>query len=719
VVNLTTSFGPPFRLSRGRADPICSTRLSNDNWLRPRFKSPRKPSGSILHMCVSCRLAWRGMGVEGTPFGHYRLLTLLGRGGMGEVWRAHDTATDRVVALKLLPPHLAGDEVFQKRFRREARVAAGLYEPHIVPIHSYGEIDGRLYVDMRLITGQDLEVLLKSGALDPIRAVTIVEQVASALQAAHDVGLIHRDVKPSNVLVAQSDFAYLIDFGIARTAGTTGLTSTGSTIGTWAYMAPERFGPGDPDPRSDVYALACVLHQCLTGQPPFPGASVEQQVAGHLSTPPPRPSLMVNGIPAEFDDVIAKGMAKNPDERYATPTELADGARAAYQRPPLPTTRSSHYGRTSTAPPPYAPNIPREAKVVGAQTLVSTSADTQYREAGSATPIFVQPTHVPAQSKSWRRPAIAIPAALGVVALIVVGIIMVNHGSDSAPAQVAAPTLIKPPTPVGPSFDGTFTVLWGPRTNLDGIPQTSTGGRTTTWVVRSFCDRSGCVASSTSVNQRNGVFAFTFDYIDGRWVAIGEEPGGKCGDASVTSWIRFTLEPHPDGSLTGDQVSITAPGGCNSRYPVTFDRTGDADPRVQVTDPAIASPRTTSPAQGFRGRYHAIMQYTEGTKNKFEYDYGVDTLCLRNGERCVSLAHNPDHRNTLVFGDNQWLSTSVDPGSTCGNGSARHGDYHAVYPLPPSSNGLITTLDGTGEYRYEGSCNGTMKYTLHYTRTGD
>ena len=161
--------------------------------------------------------------VEGIPFGKYRLMALLGRGGMGEVWRAFDTATDRIVALKVLPAHLADDETFQTRFRREARAAAGLSEPHVVPIHGYGEIDGRLYVDMRLIVGRDLETVLREGPLDPARAVMIVEQVASALHAAHQIGLLHRDVKPSNILLTDADFAYLIDFGIARVAGETGL----------------------------------------------------------------------------------------------------------------------------------------------------------------------------------------------------------------------------------------------------------------------------------------------------------------------------------------------------------------------------------------------------------------------------------------------------------------------------------------------------------------
>ena len=159
--------------------------------------------------------------MEGTLFGLYRLVELLGRGGMGEVWRAHDTATNRTVAIKLLPPHLAADDTFVRRFRREAEAAAQLNNPHIIPIHTYGEIDGRLYVDMRLVEGRDLQAVLAGGPLKPGRAVPIIEQVANALHAAHKVGLVHRDVKPSNILVDEDDFAYLIDFGIARGANGT------------------------------------------------------------------------------------------------------------------------------------------------------------------------------------------------------------------------------------------------------------------------------------------------------------------------------------------------------------------------------------------------------------------------------------------------------------------------------------------------------------------
>ena len=241
--------------------------------------------------------------MDETPFGRYRLIALLGRGGMGEVWRAYDTAIDRTVALKLLPANFADDPVFQERFRREAKAAAGLDEPHVVPIHDFGEIDGRLYVTMRLIKGRDLHTVLADGPLSPERAVRIIEQVAQALQAAHKVGLVHRDIKPSNILLDDNDFAHLIDFGIARAAGETGLTSTGATVGTWSYISPERFQSGTADARADIYALACVLYEALTGQLPFPGSTLEQIAVAHMLQPPPRPSREQNGVPAAMDAV--------------------------------------------------------------------------------------------------------------------------------------------------------------------------------------------------------------------------------------------------------------------------------------------------------------------------------------------------------------------------------------------------------------------------------
>jgi serine/threonine protein kinase len=275
-------------------------------------------------------------------FGPYRLEELLGRGGMGDVHRAFDTVRGRTVALKRLRPELAADVEFQARFRRECRLAARLREAHVVPIHDFGEIDGRLYLDMRLIEGPDLATLLaEHGPLPPHRAVDVVSQVASALDAAHAEGMVHRDVKPSNVLLAGEgatghDFAYLTDFGVAGAVGPgrTSLTVTGATVGTLDYIAPERFQGRSYDGRADVYSLACVLHEALTGRPPFGGESLAAMIHAHLHLEPPRPSRQHAGIPTELDTVIARGMAKNPEARYPTPRALADAARATLSPAP-------------------------------------------------------------------------------------------------------------------------------------------------------------------------------------------------------------------------------------------------------------------------------------------------------------------------------------------------------------------------------------------------
>ncbi|MBW0119073.1 serine/threonine protein kinase, partial [Pseudonocardia sp. KRD-169] len=268
-------------------------------------------------------------------FGPYRLEELLGRGGMGEVHRAHDTVRGRTVALKRLLPGLGQDHDFRERFRRESQLVARLREGHVIPIHDFGEIDGRLYIDMRLVEGTDLgTVLARSGPLSPERAVRIIGQVARALDAAHADGLVHRDVKPSNILLSDGlpddDYAYLVDFGIVGSAETTGdrLTATGTAIGTLEYMAPERFLGDGGDRRVDVYALGCVLHEMLTGARPFAGTGPALMWA-HAHTPPPLPSQVRPGVPAGLDAVVAGALAKDPADRVPTAGEVAARARAA------------------------------------------------------------------------------------------------------------------------------------------------------------------------------------------------------------------------------------------------------------------------------------------------------------------------------------------------------------------------------------------------------
>ncbi len=280
----------------------------------------------------------------GSRFGPYELQSLIGVGGMGEVYRAYDTVRERTVAVKLLRADIAADKSYQERFRRESRVAARLQEPHVVPVHDFGDIDGTLYIDMRLVEGASLKDELRAnGPLEPSRAASIIKQVAAALDAAHADRLIHRDIKPENVLLTPDDFAYLVDFGIAHAGGDASVTSTGLIIGSCAYMAAERFAGGQVGPAADIYSLTCLLYECLTGRAPFEtGGDLRQLMSAHMFSPPPRPSTMRPGITRGFDDVIAKGMAKRPSDRYATAGALAKAASAAAgsalpPRPPLPT----------------------------------------------------------------------------------------------------------------------------------------------------------------------------------------------------------------------------------------------------------------------------------------------------------------------------------------------------------------------------------------------
>jgi serine/threonine-protein kinase len=286
----------------------------------------------------------RGESRVGTMFGPYEIRSLIGAGGMGEVYRAYDTVKDRTVAIKLLRPEFAADRGFRGRFQRESRMAARLQEPHVIPVHDWGEINDVLFIDMRLVEGRSVAAVLRAeGALDPTRATWIVTQVAAALDAAHATGLVHRDIKPDNVLLTPDDFAYLVDFGIAHVGGETGITSAGSAIGSLAYVAPERFTGQPVGPQADIYSLACLFYECLTGQTPFPPGDVAQMMGAHLMRPPPRPSVTRPGLNPAFDDVIARGMEKRPELRFASAGEFARAAQdaAAASAPTAQTRRPS------------------------------------------------------------------------------------------------------------------------------------------------------------------------------------------------------------------------------------------------------------------------------------------------------------------------------------------------------------------------------------------
>lgn len=336
----------------------------------------------------------------GSMFGPYHLKRLLGRGGMGEVYEAEHTVKEWTVAVKLMTAEFSKDPVFRERMKREARIAGRLQEPHVVPIHDYGEVDGQMFLEMRLVEGTDLDSVLKRfGPLTPPRAVAIITQIASALDAAHADGVMHRDVKPQNILITRDDFAYLVDFGIASATTDEKLTQLGTAVGTWKYMAPERFSNDEVTYRADIYALACVLHECLTGAPPYRADSAGTLVSSHLMGPIPQPSAIRPGIPKAFDAVVARGMAKKPEDRYASAGDLALAAHEALSDPDQDHAADIlRRSQESTLPAPPKPVPP--------PTMPATAMAPRQPPAPPVTPPGVQPAPKP----SYTPPAQPGPA---------------------------------------------------------------------------------------------------------------------------------------------------------------------------------------------------------------------------------------------------------------------------------------------------------------------
>jgi DNA-binding beta-propeller fold protein YncE/predicted Ser/Thr protein kinase len=272
--------------------------------------------------------------VVGSVLAGYEVEALIGRGGMGAVYRAHELGLGRKVALKVIAPELAQDDRFRERFLRESRIAASLDHPHVVPIFTAGEEDSALFLAMRYVEGTDLAKLLRDeGALEPRRAVEILEQVAEALDAAHEKGLVHRDVKPSNVLIARAggkEHCYLADFGLTkRTGSLSGVSAPGDVVGTLEYVAPEQITGDDVEAAADLYSLGCVLYESLTGQPPFPRATDVALLWAHVHEEPRPASEVRPELPKEIDPVLARALDKDPAGRYATAGELVGDARPA------------------------------------------------------------------------------------------------------------------------------------------------------------------------------------------------------------------------------------------------------------------------------------------------------------------------------------------------------------------------------------------------------
>jgi protein kinase-like protein len=384
----------------------------------------------------------------GSELAGYRIEVPIGRGGMGVVYRAEQLRLGRKVALKLLAPELAENQGFRARFEHESRLAAALDHPNIVPLFEAGEADGLLFISMRYVEGTDLRAALsRQGRLEPERALAIAGQVGSALDAAHMRGLVHRDVKPGNILIAGDgapdlpEHCYLTDFGLTKdTSSPVELTATGTFVGTIDYIAPEQIEGAKPDGRGDQYALACVLFECLTGHPPFPRDEEISVMWAHLQDEPPTVTADRPELPTAIDAVIAQAMAKSPTARFATCTAMVAAARAAL----LPGAVVAPAAVTREHASPTAPAGATRVNAAGPAPPLAAPAPAQAAPplagpaAGGPAPARAAPTVAPARPTERRPPFVAMAVVLAVAAAVVGFVVGQGGGDKAAPAGILA-----------------------------------------------------------------------------------------------------------------------------------------------------------------------------------------------------------------------------------------------------------------------------------------
>jgi len=510
-------------------------------------------------------------------FGRYRLEEMIGRGGMGEVWRAVNVANGRTVAVKRLPGELSRDKMVVARFRREAELTARLETPHVVPIYDFGAIEDRLFIEMRLIPGPTIAALLaEHGALPPARAVNLVAQLADALDAAHAAGLVHRDVKPANAIVdlgqagTPRDFVYLTDFGIvhAMTGGLTRITE--GPVGTIAYMAPESFAAENrAGPGIDVYALTCVLHECLTGRKPFVQETYEGLVFAHMAAPPPAPGATHPGL-AAFDPVIAAGMAKEPDARPPTAGAIAMAARKALEGV-APIELSRRGSGTGGAP--------------GADGTTTSLAALPTRWALTHA-LTAQPGSVdtgrPVRSRPRRRSVVRWSAALAVAIALTLTLVVVLAGPRAGSA-VALPTVpvAAGTVAVGSELRSLLTV------DVGGTPHIVAGSRDNT--IRVWNGLTHEPSGRSIVGHAGSVNALVAAQLNG--ISLVVSAGD---DTTVRVWDLATHTPVGD-PMTGHTAAVTTLAvGMFDGEPVVISGAADRTVRVWslVTHAPLGGPLT-------------------------------------------------------------------------------------------------------------------------------
>lgn len=630
----------------------------------------------------------------GELFAGFTILRVLGAGAMGTVYLAAHPRLPRQDALKVLPAELTADPQYQERFLREAELAASLSHPHILGIHDRGEYEGQFWISMDYVAGTDAGRLVRDhypGGMPVAEALAIITGVGSALDYAHQRGLLHRDVKPANILLdSGSQRIFLADFGIARRIDDiSGLTATNMAVGTVSYAAPEQL-KGEPlDARADQYALACTAFHLLTGSPPFVDSNPAVVITKHCMAPAPsleerRPEL------AGLDPVLARAMAKMPAERFSSCRDFATELQHLLGSPSVPSTL-----------PPLVESAPQE------------QPRTQPSQAAAVSSVGTVVQRV-------SRPKIAL-AAIVVIPLLIIaggiyaGVTLLHHRSQAGgPPSATVAANAHPSYP----FSGTYRADYGPGTDLEGKPVAGAPPMTGTWGVRSTCSPGGCIATASYTGGSGIVLVsnLVFDEVGGSWVAVGLG-STLCDNAPAEVWVVFTLQPQPDGTLSGDTTRSTTNSCSTGKRHVTFTRTGDPDV-AKIPDPATLPPRAASPASALHGRYHETITYANGNSAPGQDDLTVRTECLRTGDRCLSLFYAPDGVVPLVFSSGKW--TRDDEGTVpCNLGGTAHIKITAEYPLPEQLQDPIPVLTGRGQnITTESACAGG-DFEDKFERTGD
>lgn len=578
----------------------------------------------------------------GTQLAGFRIEELIGHGGMGVVYRATQLSLGRRVALKVLASHLAHDESFRERFEFEWRTAAGLEHPNIVPIYEAGEADGVLYIAMRYVDGTDLgAVLATEHRLEPARAISILGQVALALDAAHSQDLVHRDVKPGNILVAaggsdESEHVYLTDFGVAKQARAKGgLTRTGFFVGTIEYAPPEQIEGKELDGRADVYALGCVLYQCLTGAPPFEKDAEVATLYAHLLEPPPSVIERRPELSPAIDDVIGCALAKKPEERYGTCRQLVRAAReglgvsgeAPVPKPAAPTrVEPATAGAAATvagtaAAPLTPPTTPAGAAPPTGGTVPPAAASAGAGPGG--------PSPGPPPSSPWRSRRRLLLIGAAVLALAGAGAGAAIGLSGGGGGETGAESTNDPPTTEGPTTEGPTTDGTTDGGTTDGTTPPPAGG--------------GAIVFDS---ERDG---------DGEIYVMGIDGANRVrltNDKAVDAAAKWS----PDGT----QIAFWS------------DRDGDADIYVMNADGTGVQQLTTNGVNDYNPAWSA-----DGERIAFEREggnqYDIWTMSATGGDEVqlttgdaydASAAYSPDG-TTIAFtsdrdGDNEIFLMNVD-----------------------------------------------------------